>query len=76
VIDFEDTHYHMRTREETCLTLIYRLPMCMTWGECLIADERKVHQNVRQRVNWLQQWHRPLSRRPQKERDRPHQPES
>jgi hypothetical protein len=49
-------HYRLLTREETYLALVYRLPMCMSWGECIIEDERKVHKDVRQRVNWTQEW--------------------
>jgi hypothetical protein len=48
------SHYRMLTREETYLALVYRLPMCMSWGECIIEDERKVHEDVRKRVDWTQ----------------------
>ena len=49
-------YYRLLTREETYLALVYRISMCMSWGECIIEDERKVHQDVRQRVNWAQEW--------------------
>jgi hypothetical protein len=70
------SYYRRMTREETYLALVYRMPMCMTWGECIIADERKVHQDVRQRVNWTQEWKpAPLAIRVKADRDKSLEPD-
>ena len=52
-------NYRLRCRQHMYTGLVYRLPIVMTWEDCVVEDERQVFQEVRRRVDWSQPFRTP-----------------